>query len=245
MSATPPCTVGPPSDEARARRRAEIAPGASVGVTEAMISELVETFYAAVRADEVLGPIFNGRVADWSEHLSKLKDFWSSVTLMTGRFKGAPMAAHAAMSEIEHAHFDRWLLIWRRSVERSCPAEAAALFVQKAEMIAQSLKMGLSTHRGELPPARAVPDAVRPYSRTPSFSEITVPAALRRSHNTASGVWALIHVEDGELLYRVTDPRRVKQELLLKPGVLGVIEPTILHEVEPRGGVRFYVEFLR
>ncbi|PNB30893.1 preprotein translocase subunit TatC, partial [Pseudomonas sp. FW305-130] len=40
-------------------RRERLAPGAPVGVTEAMCRDLVDEFYARVRADPVLGPIFN------------------------------------------------------------------------------------------------------------------------------------------------------------------------------------------
>jgi hypothetical protein len=53
-------------------------------------------------------------------------------------------------------------------------------------------------------------------------------------------------VEEGELGYSVTDPRRTRSELILSSGTPpGVVEPTILHRVEPIGGVRFHVEFYR
>lgn len=91
-----------------------------------------------------------------------------------------------------------------------------------------------------------LPPDVRPYSRSPDFTEVTVPAALRRAHDTKPGVWGLIHVLEGRLAYRVTDPRRPGSETVLTPdGERGVVEPTILHEVEPLGPVRFYVEFHR
>lgn len=93
------------------------------------------------------------------------------------------------------------------------------------------------------------PDQIReltPYKRTPSFSEATVPAGLLGDHATKEGVWALIQVEDGALRYFVTDPRREAAERLLTPeGEAGVVEPTILHRVEPVGAVRFHVQFLR
>jgi tellurite resistance-related uncharacterized protein len=91
------------------------------------------------------------------------------------------------------------------------------------------------------PPADAVA-----YKRTAEFDEITVPAALLRAHATKAGAWGLIHVLEGRLAYRITDPRRLASETILSPkGEPGVVEPTILHEVEPLGPVRFYVEFLR
>jgi tellurite resistance-related uncharacterized protein len=91
-----------------------------------------------------------------------------------------------------------------------------------------------------------LPPNVRPYKRTPEFTEATVPAGLLRDHDTKAGVWALIHVLDGRLAYRVTDARRPPIELILTPqSGAGVIEPTIRHAVEPLGAVRFYVEFYR
>jgi tellurite resistance-related uncharacterized protein len=91
-----------------------------------------------------------------------------------------------------------------------------------------------------------LPPDLRPYKRTAVFTETTVPAGLLRAHATKDGAWGLIHVLEGRLAYRVTDPRRAGSEQVLTPeDPPGVVEPTILHEVEPVGAVRFYVEFHR
>lgn len=95
-------------------------------------------------------------------------------------------------------------------------------------------------------PAAGLPEGLEPYSRTGTFTEETVPAGLRQDHSTKAGSWALIHVGQGALRYRVTDPRRLPTERELTPETEpGVVEPTILHHVEPIGPVRFHVEFLR
>ena len=135
--------------DAEARRR-QIAPGYAAGVTEPMIAELVHAFYARARADALVGPIFEAAIEDWDEHLAKLCDFWSSVTLMTGRFKGAPMPAHARLPGVDAVHFARWLELWRETVREVCPPDAAALFIARAEMIARSFQYGLAVFRGEL-----------------------------------------------------------------------------------------------
>ena len=140
------------SEHADLVRRPRIGPGEPAGVTEDMISEVVDTFYARVRRDEVLGPIFNRIVDDWPEHLAKLKDFWSSVLLMTGRFKGRPMAVHVGIPDIERSHFERWLSLFGETVTELCPPAAAAVFREKAAMIAESLQLGIAVSRGELPP---------------------------------------------------------------------------------------------
>lgn len=94
-------------------------------------------------------------------------------------------------------------------------------------------------------PAEAIPAGLSPYKRTPEFTETTVPAGLLKAHATKEGVWGLIQVLEGELVYRVVDPRREPTELTLSPATPGVVEPEILHEVQPNGPVRFHVEFFR
>jgi hemoglobin len=126
------------------------APGLAAGVDEAMIERLVHTFYARVRADALLGPIFNAAIIDWDSHLLKLCDFWSSVTLMTGRFKGTPVQAHAALPAITGEHFDHWLALFARTARDICPPAAAALFIDRSQRIAQSLELGVALHRKQI-----------------------------------------------------------------------------------------------
>ena len=137
------------------RPAARVGPGVAAGVTEEMIHEVVHGFYAHVLEDPALAPIFNRVIAEeaWPGHLAKMCDFWSSVLLMSGRFKGTPMAAHARIADLGSSHFARWLHLFRQTVEALCPPSAAALFVAKSEMIAQSLQLGMAVSRGEIPPA--------------------------------------------------------------------------------------------
>ena len=97
-----------------------------------------------------------------------------------------------------------------------------------------------------LAPATDLPPGLESYRRTDIFSEKTVPAGLLKSHATKAGTWGLIHVADGELIYRIEDERRILAERRLRAGLPpGVVEPTILHSVDPVGPVRFHVEFFR
>jgi tellurite resistance-related uncharacterized protein len=92
----------------------------------------------------------------------------------------------------------------------------------------------------------SLPPGLVPYKRTDVFTEATVPKGLLKAHSTKDGVWGLIHVLEGRLAYRIRDPRRSASETVLEAGgAPGVVEPTILHEVEPLGPVRFQVEFHR
>lgn len=117
-------------------------------ITEEDIARLVRSFYARVRADEVLGPIFNGAIEDWPHHLGKLQAFWSSVMLTSGRYKGQPMVAHVRHAEhMTTENFVRWLELWRETTEDVLGAEAAAAFQEKASRIAESLQLGVQFYR--------------------------------------------------------------------------------------------------
>ena len=90
---------------------------------------------------------------------------------------------------------------------------------------------------------KEIPETVAPLRRTQEFDEGTLPSGLRSRHQTKPGVWARIHVLEGSLRYRILEPEI--EEHVLTPGRPGVVEPTVAHEVEPLGPVRFFVEFHR
>lgn len=111
---------------------------------EQEIERLVRAFYVKVRSDGVLGPIFNGVIGeDWEPHLKKMFDFWSSVMLTTGRYKGQPMRAHMKLKQVRPDHFDRWLMLFRETADEICAPEVADLFTEKAARIAESLQLGM------------------------------------------------------------------------------------------------------
>lgn len=92
---------------------------------------------------------------------------------------------------------------------------------------------------------KTLPDSVTFYKSTPIFTQDTLPAALQRGHTTAGNVWARIHIHEGSLLYRISDPRVPNEEILLTPEQPGVVEPQVEHEVQVVGPVRFQLDFHR
>ncbi len=125
-------------------------------MTDADLQLLVDRFYAKVRADAVLGPVFNGAVGDWAEHLDKLGAFWSSVMQTSGRYKGNPVAAHFRhASAIDPSMFDRWLGFWRETARETLAEPDVAAVIEKAERIAESLKLALYFRIGAEPRAAA------------------------------------------------------------------------------------------
>lgn len=129
----------------RARIQAAIAE--QTGIDEAMIERLVHAFYAKVRKDALLGPVFAEQIADWAPHLERMCRFWSSVALMSGRYHGNPMEKHLPLP-VDAAHFDRWLALFEETAHEVCPPRAAAHFIERAHRIAESLELGIAAGQG-------------------------------------------------------------------------------------------------
>jgi hemoglobin len=118
---------------------------------EAMIRAVIDDFYAAVRRDPLIGPVFEAKIApdEWADHLDKLCDFWSATLLRTGRYEGRPLPPHLRIPGLGEAHFRRWLGLFRDTVRRLCPEDVAALFMDRALRIAHSFRLAVAFNRGE------------------------------------------------------------------------------------------------
>jgi hemoglobin len=115
--------------------------------TETQIEDLVAAFYARIRKHPTLAPVFERVIGpDWGPHLKVMCDFWSSVMLTTGKYKGRPIPAHVKIAEIAPAHFAAWLALFEATAQELFAPALAASFVEKATRIAESLKLGLAFH---------------------------------------------------------------------------------------------------
>jgi hemoglobin len=124
-------------------------------VDRAFIGALVRDFYGRVRSDARLGPIFAGEIRDdWEPHLRKMTDFWCAVILKDGSYSGRPVPAHVKLQGVREEDFDIWLGHFRATVAERCPPEVGAIFVERAERIASSLRLAMFfTLRPPAPPA--------------------------------------------------------------------------------------------
>lgn len=85
-------------------------------LTQEDVALLVNSFYAKVRADHLLGAIFNDVIQDnWPAHLKRMIDFWSTVLLYTRTYKDDPMPKHLPLP-IGKEHFDRWLALFDETI---------------------------------------------------------------------------------------------------------------------------------
>ena len=124
------------------------SPGTDAGIDEDLIAKLVDLFYATVRQDALIGPVFEARVEDWDAHLTKLMAFWSSVVLKAGA-----TAAVRCRCTLPSTRFPATILLGGdRLLKRLAmcvrPA-AAALFLDRSQRIAELLQLGISLHRGD------------------------------------------------------------------------------------------------
>ena len=111
-----------------------------VSLDEKSIANLVDRFYARVREDARLGPVFNAAIGDrWPEHLATLTDFWTSVLLASGRYKGNPLMAHLAIPQMDEQHFDRWIELWRVTTAEVFAPEISQALVAKASTMGERL----------------------------------------------------------------------------------------------------------
>lgn len=123
------------------------------GVDRASIGKLVREFYAKVRQDQRLGPIFAREITgDWEPHLEKMTDFWCSVILKSGDYHGRPVPAHIKLKDVTEADFDIWQALLGQTAAELFAPETAAVFVDRAERIAASLKLVMFFRLGPAAP---------------------------------------------------------------------------------------------
>lgn len=121
--------------------------------SEEEIAELVQRFYARVRRDAQLGPIFNRRIHDWPAHEAKLCDFWSSALRGSKRFRGTPMPVHAALPGLSAELFGHWLQLFDQTLTSLPNAALRERASELAHRIADSLWYGyqLANHAPAAP----------------------------------------------------------------------------------------------
>lgn len=100
------------------------------------IELLVNSFYEKVKADGVLAPLFLG--VNWEIHLPRMYDFWSTIILNTGEFKGNPVAKHLALNKkhkLDSFHFDAWLKLWNNTLDEYFSGANATIAKERARSI--------------------------------------------------------------------------------------------------------------
>jgi hemoglobin len=107
--------------------------------TEEDVAKLVYTFYDKIRADELLGPVFDKAISDWEPHLQIMCNFWSTMLLYSAKYKGDPMSKHLSLP-IDPSHFNQWLSLFNGTVDQLFQGEVADNAKARAKNIARIMQ---------------------------------------------------------------------------------------------------------
>ncbi|MBW9117193.1 DUF1971 domain-containing protein [Rhizobium cauense] len=207
-------------------------------LTEAQISEVLREFYSRVRKDEELGPVF-AVVEDWDEHLTRLEEFWSSLTAMSGKYKGNPIAMHLIHAgKMRPSMFNRWLALWTETTNALVERETAQMMQAKAARIAARLSHAIFKNA-------IVPDLQKdlrpqPFRSSAEFTEETIPQQLLRLHTLDQDTWGVLRVSRGKIRYR-EDTTVAGEEIGQRDS--RVIPPGIPHQLEVIGPFSLKIDF--
>jgi hemoglobin len=123
---------------------------------------LVRLFYSRAMTDPILGFIFvDVAQLDLEAHVPTITNFWETVLLGTPSYRGGAFRPHAELNEkvpLRPGHFERWLHIWRTTVDELFAGERAELAKSHADRVARAFYQRLETING--PPAPPGPFVV-------------------------------------------------------------------------------------
>lgn len=113
-----------------------------------VIRAVVDDFYARVRHDAALGPVFAAHIEDWEPHLKKMYAFWGTVLVGRGEYKGNPFEKHQALPELSARHFEHWLDLFAKTLEAHCSAPDKAAWEATARRMgfAMAARLGFGEH---------------------------------------------------------------------------------------------------
>jgi hemoglobin len=115
--------------------------------------DLIKAFYAKVRKDEMLGPIFNPIIKDWDSHEIHIASFWERNLFFSGDFEGNPLKKHQEVDAfhdniITMEHFGQWINLWLETINESYEGEIAEKAKRMARKMASFLFMNIVQGRG-------------------------------------------------------------------------------------------------
>lgn len=123
-------------------------------ITETQIAAVVASFYASIRQNPRLGPVFAAHVTDWPAHEAKITRFWKNAILLERSYDGNPMAVHRAAGNVRPEMFEIWLGLFDSTLDRQLPPDTAAQWSALAHRIGRGLRFGLEADAGGPPSLR-------------------------------------------------------------------------------------------
>jgi hemoglobin len=114
-------------------------------ITEEFVAQLLDSFYAKVRRDPDLGPVFDDIIRDrWPEHMQRIQSFWLMALRISRGYHGPDfMYAHLRHATIQASQLARWLDLFEDTVREMAPADQHERFMRIAHAMAENLQIGL------------------------------------------------------------------------------------------------------
>ena len=110
--------------------------------TRADCERLVRAFYGRAMSDAILGFLFvDVAKLDLESHVPRITDFWETILLGAQSYGGGAFRPHAALHfqvRLRAGHFERWLVLWRETVDEMFAGERAELAKAHALRVARA-----------------------------------------------------------------------------------------------------------
>jgi len=110
---------------------------------------LVRVFYGRALTDPVIGFIFvDVAHLELEEHVPRITAFWETILLGAQSYGGGAFRPHAILNmkvRLRAGHFERWLWLWRTTVDELFAGERAELAKTHAERVARAFHARLQT----------------------------------------------------------------------------------------------------
>ncbi len=118
-------------------------------ITKENIETMVLSFYWKILKDDTVGPFFVAKLGDdmsneyWKPHLELLINFWSSMMLGDGSYRGNPFAPHMSLGELNREVFERWLKLFFETLDEIYEPQVADVFKERSTIIAGNFMRNL------------------------------------------------------------------------------------------------------
>lgn len=103
---------------------------------------LVREFYGRALTDPIIGFLFTDVAKlDLEHHVPRITRFWETILLDARTYSGGAFRPHLELHSkvpLTQGHFERWLALWRETVDELFEGERAELAKSHAERVAQA-----------------------------------------------------------------------------------------------------------
>lgn len=149
-------------------------------ITEEAIGTLVERFYAKIRRDAVLAPIFDKALdGRWDEHIATMREFWCSALRVKRDYRGDMLAAHQKLGKLPRSLFPRWVALFRETIDEHFAEPMAGIIYDRALKTARNLESALSHGSVNSAPRTQSGGHARPSGAPASIDRSRAPAERR------------------------------------------------------------------